>query len=111
MDRPKNNKAAWDKTSTIKTRRGSSDDEWGDIDLVLMPGREIDLPTPILYDSMLPTEMLAGCREIGRQKGAPVDYAVAGLLSCAAGVIGSARKVVTRNAGWKEPCILWIMID
>jgi hypothetical protein len=83
--------------------------EWGELDRSLMPDEEPDLPTPELMEDMVPANIWRVCCELADHKNCPLDYAVAGMLSAAAGVIGFRRKCLA-TAEWIEPTILWTMI-
>jgi hypothetical protein len=84
----------------------ATNDNWPAPDLSLLdsepvrPGFPVEIFPPLLADWM---------EKAAKSKSAPTDYVAAALLTGAASLIGSARRVQLWE-GWSEPAILWSAI-
>jgi len=80
------------------------DDDWPEPDRTLLAARRDDVPS-------FPVQVLPGlwrpwAEHAARGAGAAVDHVALSLLTTAASLIGTARRVAP-TPSWAEPCILW----
>jgi hypothetical protein len=84
--------------------RAQNVNDWDDPDMRPIKGFKADInPFPVDYFAPAVEEWVVKTAE---SKSAPVDYVIAGLLTCVSGLICNSIKIEAWD-GWIEPAILW----
>jgi len=84
----------------------AANDNWPEPDLSIL---DRDTPPPVFPMEIFPPALADWIMKAAKSKSAPVDYVAASVLTGAASLIGSARRISLWE-GWSEPAILWSAI-
>ena len=84
----------------------ATDDNWPEPDRSFL---EEEAAPPVFPMEIFPHAMADWILKAAKSKSAPPDYVVASVLTGAASLIGSARRISLWE-GWSEPAILWSAI-